>query len=177
MPRQVEWIHKIPEILDCLRGDPAQLLDRAAVEKLFAVSPRQAVRILQRMEAASVGGAKVMDKERMITRLMELQQDENVVFEYNRREQLHRKLEESRAEIRLRRIQIPAPAEVSLQGLPEEIQLEPGKLQIRFSSSVELLQNLMLLAQAISLDWDTFAASGRLPAAAKVGGTPASGLE
>lgn len=162
MPRKTEWIHRIPGILERTRTFATQYVGRTAIEDLFCVSPRQAVRILQKMGAENVGGAKVIDRDKLVERLEQLQQDKNVVFESNRRENLHRKLEEARSEARLPKIEIPPVPMVSLGQLPMDIQLEPGKLEVRFSSSAELLQNLMLLTQAISSDWDTFAA-GRLP--------------
>lgn len=162
MPRKIEWIHRIPGIMERARTFPTQYIGRVVIEDLFSVSPRQAVRILQKMGAENVGGAKVIDRDRLVERLGQLQQDKNVVFESIRRENLHRRLEAARSEARSRKIEVPPIPMVSLE-LPDDIQLEPGKLEVRFSSSVELLQNLTLLTQAISSDWDIFAAAGRLP--------------
>jgi CRP-like cAMP-binding protein len=160
MPRKTEWIHTIPELLECVTTHRAPYLDRTAVEQLFRVSPRQALRILHRMGAECVGGARVIARETLHARLLQLQQDKEIVFEHTRRENLRRTLEEFRSEARMRRIEIPpVPA---AQSLPEAIRLEPGELRISFSSPVELLQQLLLLTEAISSDWEMFQKTGLL---------------
>ena len=156
MPRKIEWIHRIPEIQARVRRHRVPYLDRSETEKIFGVSPRQAVRILDRLGAETLGGAKVIGRERLLDRLGALEQEQSVVFEKDRWERLHSTLEEARAEARRRNIEIPPAQAVPLKRLPEAIRLEPGRLQVRFSSFVELRHNLMLLTQAISMDWDKF---------------------
>ena len=41
MPPKPTWFHRLPEILDVLRGMDASDLDRQAVEKLFGVGERR----------------------------------------------------------------------------------------------------------------------------------------
>lgn len=156
MPRQSEWIHKVPEILERMGQASEILCDRVAIERMFQVSPRQATRILSRLGAGRVGGAMILAGDVLRDRLQQLQQDETVVFEQHRQAAFWRKMKVAEQEARLRRIKIPGVTEVPLEDLPSEIHLRPGELHIRFSRPVDLLEKLMTLAQAISQDWDAF---------------------
>jgi hypothetical protein len=97
----------------------------------------------------------------LIAGLQGIQNGEEVQREQARREKLRQKLEEARWEIRSRRIPIPPAPAYARAGndpasLPEGIDLESGRLEIRFSTPVELLQKMMALARVISEDWDGY---------------------
>jgi hypothetical protein len=159
MPRKSEWIQKISDIIENLEGIPAAtMLDRAKVQQLFEVSPRQANRILHRLGAESAGGALLLRLETCREHLEQLRKDAHFVFESRRRQRLHDILEQARKEARARRIPIAvtAPAPSSLSGLPQEIRLLPGRLEVHYNAPTELLERLMLLATAIAEDWDRF---------------------
>ena len=157
MPRKSEWFHRLDEILEALRGVPHEVLDRKDAEALFQVSSRQATRILHRLGAAQTGGALVIGREELLARLTQLGEDEQVVFEVRRRERLRDELDQLRRQSRSRRILIRPPAAVhEWRALPQEIRLESGVLHVRFSTPVELLERLVLLAQTIAEDWEAF---------------------
>jgi hypothetical protein len=159
MARKTEWFHRLPEIRAQLEQLPSSLLDRAAIELLFQIRPRQATRILHRMGATLHGGALLIDRETLIHRLQAIEQDANLVFEQGRRKRFEEQIEEARRQMRSRRIIISteaAPANLEIQTLPEDIHLEPGRLEVRFRTPTELLQKLLLLAQTISEDWISF---------------------
>jgi hypothetical protein len=173
MPRKVEWFCKLERIEKSLgRLAPDGLLDRAAIEEIFGVSRRQATRILVRVGSVSVGGARVISCENLVCRLKLLRENDAVVFERTRRERLHQQLEVARQELQSKRIPIPLTlSAVHLEALPAAIHLGRGELSVQFLTPMELLQNLMLLVQAISEDFGVFESmTARLP-------PPASGAE
>jgi hypothetical protein len=45
---------------------------------------------------------------------------------------------------------------LNLQSLPQGIVLKPGELSVHFSTPMELIEKLMVLALAISEDWQEF---------------------
>ncbi len=158
MPRHCEWIQRLGEIQLALQASPDLLVDRASIERVFQVSHRHASRLLRQFGAAPLGGAMVISSGELATKLDRLGREEGVVFERERRERLEQKLSEARQELRARRVVIapvpePPPA---LCRLPEQIQLGPGELRIRFATPTELLQHLLTLAQAVSDDWVDF---------------------
>jgi hypothetical protein len=155
MPHAPEWIHRLTEIQEILSVTPGDLLDRVAIENIFQVSARQSNRILKKMGAAQAGGAMVIRSEDLLARLSDLQKEESVSFEQRRRERLDRHLSEVRKEIRARRVQVQIPPE-RFVALPEDIHFTPGELRIRFTTPLQLIENLMILAKAASEDWQEF---------------------
>lgn len=155
MPHAPEWIHRLTEIQEILRATPDQLLDRAAIAKVFEVSARQANRILKKLGASRVGGAALIQSADLQARLSILQTQDQVTFEQHRRDRLDQYLSEARRQIRARRIQIPISQE-RFAPLPEEIHFTPGELRIRFTTPLQLVEHLMLLAKAASEDWERF---------------------
>jgi AraC-like DNA-binding protein len=167
MPRQCEWIQRISEIQEVLAASPDTLLDRAAIEQVFHVSRRHASRLLQQFGPSTVGGAMVIGSRELLGKLKQVRKNEAVTFELERRQRLEQKLSEARREIRARRVVIAPAATLeappTLRELPGEIQLSPGELRVRFTSPTELLQRLLLLAEAISEDWVNFEAQASEP--------------
>jgi hypothetical protein len=153
MPHAPEWIHRLTEIHEILRGIPDALLDRSAIATLFQVSPRQANRILKKLGAARAGGAMLISPKDLLARIADLQKEDSVAYEQHRRDRLEQRLTEARREIRARRVQIPLPQAAPL---PDQIHFTPGELRIRFTTPLELIEHLLRLAKSASDDWEQF---------------------
>ena len=100
----------------------------------------------------------MISRRNLIARLEQLQNEEAIGFEQRRRAKLNEQITQARQEIRSRRITIPQIPSVRFawEVLPEKIRLLPGELKIEFSSPIELLECLLLLAQTVSEDWQGF---------------------
>lgn len=169
MPRKSAWLHRLEEILEVLPSVPHQVLGRAEIEKLFVVSSRQAIRILHRLGAHPSGGAWVIGRKELEEKLAALLEDDQVVFERERRQRLTEKLQQEARIRRTRQVEIPAAPYQGIEMLPPEVRFtRDGQLTVEFNTPVELLQRLLLLAQAASEDWDEFSA---LVTAGKVNGS------
>jgi hypothetical protein len=73
---------------------------------------------------------------------------------------------------RLDAVRIPVTREVlqtHVAGLPAGVALGPGRIEVRFTSVPEALQQLFTLAQAITNDYDRFAAIVGRPPGERVG--------
>src|SRR5690348_6898092 len=74
MPKAPNWYSRIPDILGALRRPGAPpLLDRDAVEGLFRVSRRQAIRILHAARGYQVGKTFIVEREALAQFLDELE--------------------------------------------------------------------------------------------------------
>jgi hypothetical protein len=133
----------------------APVIDRLAIETLFAVSRRQAVRILEKLGAFTLGHALVIDRLELIGKLEQIARGDTHVGERRRRERLDDELKRVRREQRARQVAIraapPRPA-----GLPSGVALAPGRLEVEFGSIEDLLGKLLGLARAISQDLDRY---------------------
>jgi hypothetical protein len=159
MPRHCEWIQRLPQALDELRSLPCPTIDRRTVERLFDVSPRQALRILSFLGSYSAGASLQIERRELITRLERLNAEDGVQMEQRRHERVRDHLESLRREQAARRRKIPVSAEAvetRISSLPPGVRLYPGTLEIRFETPEELLSKLFSLAQAIANDYSSF---------------------
>lgn len=159
MPRKTEWIHRLGSALELLRALPSPTIDRATLQKLLAVSPRQALRILARLPSYRAGKSLLIGRCELIACLEALRQDETTRFELHRRDRLEARLQLLRRELAARRVRIPASPQTRnrlLDELPPTIHLAPGHLEIHFDHVEDLLRQLFELSQALANDLDRF---------------------
>jgi hypothetical protein len=162
MPRKCEWIERVPSALERLRALEDPVVDRAAVEELLHLSPRQALRILSGMPGAYTAGKSLLiARPDLIAALERTVAGEGAQQEQRRRERLRDRLEATRRELLARRVHIPAEPDVRdrrIPDLPAGIHLEPGQLRIEFFGAEDLLRHLLELSQAIMNDYARFEA-------------------
>jgi len=76
-----------------------------------------------------------------------------------RRERLSETLERLRREKTAASVVIPVPRDVfdrKLTELPAGVDLKPGRLSVEYEKTLDLLQKLFVLAQAIANDFENF---------------------
>ncbi len=156
MPRRAEWIHRLPEALERLAELAAPTLDRQAIEVLFDVSPRQALRILHGLAGHQAGQALVIGRAELRTKLEGLAGQEEVRLEQRRHGRVGEELTRLRAAQQARAMPIASAAGTRPAALDElrasGIRLSPGRLEITFRNGEELLGRLLELAQAVADD-------------------------
>lgn len=160
LPDQVTWLHRVPEILAALEEPSAPvILDRPAVEALFGVRRRQAIRILGACGGYRVGKTYVAGRKQVAAFVRRYRASGAVAFAVERKERILEEVNEARRNAAARRVSIPVtPALESpaFARLPGGIELRPGVLTIRFDEPVELLQKLFAFSQALSADFEEF---------------------
>jgi hypothetical protein len=137
-------------------------VDRAGLEKLLQVSPRQALRIMHRLSPHVAGHSLLIPREELIERLESIGADPATEAEHRRQAHLADTLRRTRAVQTARRVEIPVAARQpphSLDALPEGIRLSPGRLEIAFENGEDLLGKLFTLAQTVAGDLDRFYAA------------------
>ncbi len=159
MPRKPEWIHHIDSALAELGLLPSPFIDRRTLQSLLHVSPRQALRILNRLAPSSAGASLLIPRIELIAKLQSLRDGEDSQFEIRRRDRLSDQLNRLRRDLKARQVRIEAAAQPVelLASLPPAIRLAPGRLEIRFTTAAELLTLLLSLGQAMTNDYHRFA--------------------
>ncbi|MGC4053282.1 MAG: hypothetical protein QM757_28595 [Paludibaculum sp.] len=168
MPDQPLWIERVPQILDALRSaDCPPFLDRASVQRLFGgLSARQANRLMQRCHGYQVGRSVLVSRESLLALAEGWRKSGAVDREAVRKQKLLSTLAIARVEARSRAIQIPVQTPSSwmqFDDLSPGIRFAPGELRIEFSGSMDLLQKLFELSQAIANDQVRFEALADTP--------------
>lgn len=146
MPRQPEWLPRVPEALDLLSLFPAPLVDRSTLEQLLGIHRRVAIRLMHTFGGYQAGRTFLIEREKLIHELTAVSKSEG----FGRWLRFAKQLEEARTVHKGRQVPIPAPP----VGFQSRIRLERGHLEIRFETAVELLQSLVELAKAVSDDFE-----------------------
>lgn len=162
MPNHPTWLEHVPELLERLQAKEAPpILDRQAIEYLFGVRRRQAIHLLHRFAGYQVGRTFVVSRDTVITFLEGIlasgaretvQARKNRVLEF---------LGEARQALQVPVLTLPTKklSEITLDGLPDGIHLQPEQLTIQFKGATDLLEKLFALSQALVNDLDSLEAA------------------
>jgi len=159
MAAKSSWLLHIPEIRSMLAEVTLPVIDRAVVQSVFGLGRRQAIELMHRFGGYMAGRTFLLERTRLIAEL-----DKIVASgEYQREETRHEKLTAALAKFqrtrRAEEVRIDVSPEVfgtCMSMLPSAVQLEPGKLEVKFSGCEDLLTKLFTLAQAAANDYDGF---------------------
>lgn len=156
MPRKTEWMLRIPEALERLGRFPAPVVDRAALEDLLGIHRRMAIRLMHRFGGFQAGRTFLVDRGRLAEQLAGIRDSEEYSSEQRRWVRFVEALDQARQIHKSRQVTIPPPSSSENR----RIVLEPGRLEVRFTTTIELLQSLLELAQEIGNDFE--AVRGRI---------------
>jgi hypothetical protein len=129
------------------------------IENLLRVNRRDAIRLLHRFGGYQAGRTFLVGRDDLIAQLEEISKSDGYDREARRRTRLADELARTRRDLAARRVVIPTTAGIQerrVSDLPAGIQLRPGRLEIDFGGTEDLLRLLMELAQAIANDYSTF---------------------
>jgi hypothetical protein len=157
--RKSEWIPRISRVLAVLEDHPTPLLDRRAIERVFQVSPRQALRILVQLGASELGKNLVISRDELISRLRSVAAGETAQYERRRLRRLAQTLTDLEVQTQAQRVTIaasPQAHQMKVASLPANVHLTPGRLEIVFATPEDLLTCLFELSQAIANDYSVF---------------------
>lgn len=145
--------------------------------RIFRVSPRQALRIMNQFDPQSAGHSLWIARKELVTRLEELAASPDTRAEQRRRARVAEAVQQSRAAQQARHIELPVvltPGQLAATApptttattasdwfakLPGGIRLTPGRLEIAFETGEELLSKLFTLAQSVAANVDEFYAA------------------
>ena len=163
MPFAPLWLSRIPDAVGQLEQLDRDTITRKDLERLFGVSRALAAQLMHRFGATPIGSQLVLDRAALIRTLKTLRRGRQAQAATARRTAVVTALRQARLEA----VHVAVPASVlqtQVVGLPAGVALGPGRIEVSFTSVPEALQQLFTLAQAITNDYDRFAAIvGRQP--------------
>ncbi len=160
MPARPSWFHQVAAALEALRASSALVVDRAGIEKLFGVSPRTAVRMMNWFGGYQAGKTFLIGRQDLIAALESLEADETFGQELRRPQRVSEDLERMREDLKARQVKLPVspaadPGRAS--SLPSGIRVvRPGVLEVEFASAEDLLGRLWELVQLAGRNLDVF---------------------
>jgi hypothetical protein len=154
------WLLRIPEILELLEQLDSPVIDRASCERLFAVSRRTAINLLQGFGGYQVGRTYVVDRADLMNRLRSLVREPVFTREYHRKRKLAAQLDELHHHRAAAQVRIPVPCTecTRMPDLPEGVSLKPGVFSVSYATTEQLLSRLYAVAQTAASDFDRFCA-------------------
>jgi hypothetical protein len=160
MPPQASWYLRVPQIVAQLHAPAAPpFLDRPAIEILFQLRRRQAIRLMGACGGYQVGKTYLVDRASLLRFLDRLKQTGVVEEARARRRRVSAALDESANFVAAQqtRIQLNANLRQRPADLPPGIELiAPGKLQISYEGATDLLARVAELAAAAAHDFPRF---------------------
>jgi hypothetical protein len=156
VPRRTEWTLHLERAIADLDALTTPTLDRQAIQALLRVSPRQALRILHRLDGHQAGQALVIGREELKGKLQQMAAGGPIQFERARRGRIVEELARIGTERKARQTVIPAAPIAGADSLPAAIRLKQGRLEIAFTSGEELLGLLLELAHFVADDPERF---------------------
>ena len=161
MPKAPIWYRRLPEILDQLGAPGAPpLMDRAAVEQLFGVSRRQAIRILNVAKGYQVGKTFIVETSELAKFLNGIEQSGAGREVRVRKQRIAAALNEVANYAEAQRVEIRPRSEALIHKTshpPSAFELiGPGKLQISYDDPEDLLARIVELASAAASDFPAF---------------------
>ena len=110
---------------------------------------------MRRFGAELTGNIGTLSREQLSRHLRALQQDAAFTVEFDRRLRLVTSLR--RARMAGLRVRVPASVmAMPLSGLPPGIIIEPGRIEVQFTSAQDAVQRLFARARALTNDYEAF---------------------
>ncbi len=161
MPAQPSWHLRVPQIQAAL-ASPASppFFDRPAVEKLFGLRRRQAIRILTACGGYQVGKTFLVERQALLGYLDDCEKAGAVDRIRQRKQRISAALNEVAHAVAAQRTHIRIDPDLLRRrpaDLPAAIELvAPGKIQISYHGATDLLAQIAELAAAASNDFPRF---------------------
>ena len=155
MARPIKWAYDLGIIRDRLLRSTIQAYTRADLESLFNVKASTALTLLRAIGGAcNIGGHLIVEKPRIEDFIAAMQAAPNLDAAFQQRVRF------SEPVPRKKPIRMSLPKDlltVTVDELPKEvIEISTGRIVIKGSNAEEVVTSLMLLAQALTNDMDTF---------------------
>jgi hypothetical protein len=161
MPAQPSWHLRVPQIRAALEAPAAPpFLDRPAIETLFGLRRRQAIRILTACGGYQVGKTFLASREALLQFIGQAEASGGVERMAARRNRISAALTEAARQSAARQTQVRTAPDLLIRqpsGLPGGVRLAgPGALEIRYDGATDLLGRIAELAAAAANDFPRF---------------------
>ena len=157
MPAKPRWLLAIHDAIQQLEALDQDLLTRRDLERLFGVSKVRATQLMTAFGAGRTGHLLTLPRAALLRQLRRPRTLAAFRGEATRRDRVVTALRQARL-IGIRAAVPREALEARLSGLPAGVSVEPGRIEVRFSSAKDAVGRLFALAQALTNDYERFEA-------------------
>ena len=151
MPKPSDWTPLIPDALQQLRAMRAKVVDRAALQQLFKIHRRTAIRLMHQLGGEQAGKTFLVDREHLIRELEAFLRSGSTEYPPRLSSQV-RRLHAGADQIQFPRV--TTPERRTLDRLPPTIQITPGRLVLQAATLRDLCAHLWVLLETCKEDRD-----------------------
>jgi hypothetical protein len=147
-----KWLPQLAAIRKSVAASPRSHYTRADIERLFGIQSRAANRLMELLPTVAANNSKMVEKEALegFLERVRVADDVHILFAAIRAE----KAASSRKAIR--RLNLNDVESVNLFGLPENLTLERGRMEVKFKTGDELGRILIMVATLLMQETDEF---------------------
>ena len=160
MPSKPAWYAHLDHIVAELEALPGPWVDRSTLAFLLGVGTRRAQQIMADCATERVGTSSLADRSLLCDHLRQLAAGEAGFHEQRRRGRVAAAIAEMRqAWLSHPKVLVEAPVAIVNQrceDLPDGIELDAGRITVRFTTPRQALERLLALAMAIGNDPQRF---------------------
>ena len=163
MARPVKWARDLHLLHERAAASRIETWSRQDIEHLFGIGRASAQTLMKAIgQVQAVGGAHFVERSALLAFL------EVMIAAPSLEEAFRTRVQEALPPPRPTPLRVSLPADLRhtmLPDLPANILLQPGRLEIRADTAVNMLESLVALAFAMQNDLDRFRAAIELPPA------------
>ncbi len=161
MPPRPTWHSRIDDIYAEIASSDTPMLDRAAIEKVFRIGRRQAIRLMHDLPGYKASRALMVYRDALLTWLHAQCNDQHESVELARKIQFADTFVAMTREARPRLVHLSKTAVSQDDRLPEGVSLtaddaQHNVLHIRYSSPKHLIERILMLTEAANSDYARF---------------------
>jgi aminoglycoside phosphotransferase (APT) family kinase protein len=146
MARPISWLPRLHEIRRSVAGSVRSHYTQQDLERLFALKPRAASKMLEMLPTVTVGRAVEREALAKFLESVHAADDTSAAVRRAREE----KMPAPRRAIRSLVQRDDSPAE--LEGIPEYVSLNRGRLEVNFRTAAELAEAMYWMAKILADD-------------------------
>jgi hypothetical protein len=156
MARPIRWSRELHSIRELAAISKTETWSRQDIERLFSIGRASAQNLMKAIgEVQTVGAAHFVDRASLLAFLNEMISSESL------EDGLKRRLESAEPVLRPHLLARALPQDlrqIAVRDLPASIRISPGELRITGENAEQIVEGLLLLAQAMQNDLDRFRA-------------------
>ena len=153
MPRPISWLPRLHEIRRSVGKSVRSHYSRTDLESLFGLQPRAAQKLLEMLPTITIGTSRLVERDALSEFLERVHgsEDASTAVQQQRAEVARAPRKKLRALVRTDSVA------TTLNNIPANLVLEPGRVEVRFETLEELAQTLFSLAQVLDGQEEEFA--------------------
>ncbi len=153
MSRPISWLPRLHEIRRSVAKSVRSHYSRTDLQTLFGLQPRAAQKLLEMLPTVAIGTSRLVDREALSEFLERVHgSDDAALAVHQQRAEAPRGPKK-----RLRSLVRTDAIAAHLSSPPQNLTLEPGRIEIRFETIEDLAQTLFSLAQILDGEEEEFA--------------------